>query len=242
MEASLHSATSPIRHTVWFQTASGRAFDFLDPRPEAVDFRVDVAEPLARLPRFCGHVRSGPYSVAQHCVIGADQLYRETGRADLAAAFLLHDAHEAYIGDIASPVAGALAAYAGACGSAESTLRTLGADTARKAVQWSVEAGLAYLKQSLDAVIYAAADVAYPLTDEARAIVKGMDLRVLATERKHLLARPPQPWKASVENAEPLRIVGRIGVWPWPAAADAWLDRLSQYAPCAQRRRANRAA
>ena len=93
----------------WLQTGSNRAFDLLKPDPAQVDFDIDIAEALARIPRYTGHVRPGPYSVAQHCIVGADIVFRDTHDREAAAAFLLHDAHEAYIGDIATPVAQALA-------------------------------------------------------------------------------------------------------------------------------------
>jgi uncharacterized protein len=234
MEASLHPAAPAIRHSAWIQTASGIAFDLCNPQPEAVNFKIDVAEPLGRLARFVGQTQSGIYSVAQHCVIGADQLFHETGNPKLAAAFLLHDAHEAYLGDIASPVSAALAAYVGACGEADAKRRGIDADAGKRAARWSCEAGLSYLKQSVDAAVFAAADIDFPLSTEAQVEVKHMDLRMLATERKHLLSRSPLPWSEAVEKAEPLRIRGRIGLWPWPMAADAWLDRLSRYAPRAR--------
>jgi len=92
----------------WIQTASGKAFDLLKPDPAMVDLENDIAGPLARLARFSGHIASGPYSVAQHSVEGADALLRETGDERLAALFLLHDAHEAYLGDLTTPVQAAL--------------------------------------------------------------------------------------------------------------------------------------
>jgi hypothetical protein len=63
----------------------------------------DVAHALAHLARFTGHARF-TYSVAQHSVLGARQLAAEGYSAGVQRAFLLHDAHEAYTGDLASPV------------------------------------------------------------------------------------------------------------------------------------------
>lgn len=202
----------------WLQTASGSAFDLLDPRPEDVHFAVDVAEALARIARFTGHVRSGPYSVAQHSVIGADALFAETHRPELAAAYLLHDAHEAYVGDIATPIAQALAQWALAammCG-----------DTA-------VRDGLRDLKARIDKAIHRAAGMAWPLPAEIRAKVKLMDLRMLATERRHLLGPSPMPWAVAIETAEPVPLRGKLTVWPWPKAAEEYRIRLTRYCPAA---------
>lgn len=66
--------------------------------PEPIDV---LAEALSYINRFTGHV--GAYSVAQHCCYVSDVLPSE-----LQLSGLLHDVHEAYIGDISSPVKSAL--------------------------------------------------------------------------------------------------------------------------------------
>jgi len=199
----------------WLQTASGRAFDLLQPDWKQVDFEVDIPEALARIARFTGHVRSGPYSVAQHCVIGADAVFQATRDREAAAAFLLHDAHEAYLGDIATPIVVALVEMARASAYGGAAITTAIRD----------------IKAQLDAAIYKAAGV----DDRARiahhAIVKVYDLRMLATERAHLLARSPQAWAPQVEAAQPLRLVGKISVWPWVKAAEEYRERLRRYLP-----------
>lgn len=64
-----------------------------------------IAQALSRIPRFNGLTGDdGSYSVAQHCVIGADAMYEATGDKELAVRFLLHDAHEAFLSDIPRPV------------------------------------------------------------------------------------------------------------------------------------------
>lgn len=217
----------------WLQTSSGRPFDLISPSPDDVNFEVDIAESLARLPRFTGHVRSGPYSVAQHCVEGAHAIMRETKRRDIAAAFLLHDAHEAYIGDLATPAAKALAAYGGLI-----ALNNGGTEAAGRGGMRLVEAALKLLKRRLDAAIHEAAGVTYPLPDDVREAVKLYDLRMLATERRQLLARCPKPWDPAVESAEPVRLEGKLTVWPWAFAADAYRTALKVYVPSATRRAA----
>ncbi len=215
----------------WIQTGSGIAFDLVAPTRAMVNFDVDIAEALARLPRFIGHTRSGCYSVAQHCVMGADALHRKTGRDDIAAAFLLHDAHEAYIGDMATPVARALSVYAGACGAVHAIFKDLGSATARDGASKCTANGLTLMKASIDRAIHAAAGIAWPLPNDVRNAVEEMDLRMLTTERRHLLGPSPAPWQASVEAAQPIRLVGKMSNWPWPDAADAFRERLTRFIP-----------
>lgn len=78
--------------------------DLLNPKESDVNICF-IAQALSRIPRFNGLTGDyGTYSVAQHCVIGADAMYKATGDKELALSFLLHDAHEAFIGDIPRPV------------------------------------------------------------------------------------------------------------------------------------------
>ena len=77
-------------------TYTGKVFDLLDPQPEMVCIE-DIAHALANICRYTGHVREF-YSVAQHCVLMADAYLPGNSLQKL-----LHDAAEAYIGDMASP-------------------------------------------------------------------------------------------------------------------------------------------
>jgi hypothetical protein len=83
-------------------TRMGIYFNFADPRPEQIN-AVDIAWGLAHTCRFGGHTNTF-YSVAQHCVLAAE-LARAAG-ASLAVQrdVLMHDASEAYTGDMVRPL------------------------------------------------------------------------------------------------------------------------------------------
>jgi uncharacterized protein len=216
----------------WKQTASGRAFDLLHPRAEDVDFARDVAWPLACLARYGGHVPAGVYSVAQHCVQGADALLEETGSPAAALAFLLHDAHEAYCGDIATPVAKALATHAGLTVASPQARDSSGRrDPHQRAAEAAVTYGLKRMKRALDAAIHAAAGVPWPLPAMVEHVVEEMDRRMLNTERAQFLAPPPRPWPHDDKPTVPVRLRGRLRCWPAENACAAWLDRLHRWAP-----------
>ncbi len=81
----------------WIETRGGRKVDLLHPKPEMIDID-DIAHALSHICRFNGHTRR-PYSVAEHSIFVAMQCPRE-----LTLAGLLHDAAEAYIGDVTRPL------------------------------------------------------------------------------------------------------------------------------------------
>ena len=91
----------------WILTASGRPFALLHPEDSAIDID-DIAEALAKLCRWTGHTTKF-YSVAQHSGIVHDIL-----PLNARPYALLHDAHEAYIGDWSTPLKQAVRAAGGA--------------------------------------------------------------------------------------------------------------------------------
>lgn len=84
----------------FIETVSGKEFHFLDPKPEDIEIE-DIAYSLANQCRFTGHVPF--YSVAEHSLLVAAQ-FADSGDKQLMLAALLHDASEAYLSDIASPI------------------------------------------------------------------------------------------------------------------------------------------
>lgn len=181
----------------WIQTLGGGALDLVNPTPDQIDFRV-MARVLARVPRFAGHTNRGVYSVAQHSEQGALAIFRDTGDRLAAAAFLLHDGHEYAIGDDATPKVLALAAHA-----VLDTGDLNAADVVKRAHK--------RLKATLDAAIYTAAGMDWPLPPELAAIVKQYDAHMLLTERLARMARPPADWQDGA--VEPLEGVD-CSVWP----------------------------
>lgn len=81
----------------WLQTFTGIQFWPLDPRPEEVSL-YDIAHALAMSCRYNGHC-SRFYSIAEHSVLISKSVSPEN-----ALAGLLHDAAEAYLGDMARPL------------------------------------------------------------------------------------------------------------------------------------------
>lgn len=99
-----------MKRDEWMQTHTGGRFDLLEPWTS--DIRIyDVARSLSRIARFCGHTQE-VYTVARHSVAVALECYVQAKRMgalhsacwNAATVGLLHDASEAYTGDITSPV------------------------------------------------------------------------------------------------------------------------------------------
>ena len=81
----------------WIITYTGKKFYALDPQPEDIDIK-DIAHALSMTCRFGGH-SSRFYSVCEHSIL-VESLCSQKNK--LAA--LLHDASEAYITDVPSPI------------------------------------------------------------------------------------------------------------------------------------------
>jgi len=81
----------------WMATYTGRRFYPLDPKPEEVSIE-DIAHHLSNLCRYTGAVNNF-YSVAQHSVYVSIVVDKEH-----ALWGLLHDAAEAYVNDLSSPL------------------------------------------------------------------------------------------------------------------------------------------
>jgi hypothetical protein len=182
---------------VWTQTLNGRVFNLLEPTPEMIDFR-EIADTLANLNRYAGAAWK-PVSVAAHTLVAMDAAAPED-----KGAVLLHDAHEAFIGDIITPTAAALA----------DIIETRGGPDSVRCFTYAV----ASLKRRLDAAIHEAAGL--PLPDAAQAArIRSADIVALRTERRDFLAAPQRAWGREVEAAKPLPKKYRFRAAPDVAAA-----------------------
>jgi hypothetical protein len=91
-------------------TISGHPVEVLDPDEDSIHIH-DIAHALSMTCRWVGHVREF-YSVADHSLRVSDQALEEAAAAGLgpldcvhaALHGLMHDAAEAYTGDLASPI------------------------------------------------------------------------------------------------------------------------------------------
>ena len=88
------------------QTFTGKMFDVFDPDPNQIDI-FDIAHHLSLMTRFNGACKWF-YSIAQHSINcsqrAADYHYPRPSEEKLALALLMHDAAEAYVGDIVRPI------------------------------------------------------------------------------------------------------------------------------------------
>jgi 5'-deoxynucleotidase YfbR-like HD superfamily hydrolase len=145
------------------ETVSGRKVDVSDPDPSSIVIE-DIAWALSRLPRFSGHsIPYIPYSVAQHCVQVAQDLAPHGPQIQLYG--LLHDAAEAYINDLPSPV---------------------------KHIP-EIHAVIKKLEDSLMTAIYTALDIEPP-TDEEEQIVKISDKTQQAVEAYNFMYSRGHDW------------------------------------------------
>lgn len=158
-------------------TASGAEYHFTGPpcphlRPVRIE---DIAHHLALLNRFHG-ATTRPYSVAEHSLLVC-QLAAEAGYTPMVQlAALLHDGHEAYTNDLASPAKQAI----------DVATMPVGVLAWR---QFEAEHALHMRKHFGITTIYNA----------WRAPLRHLDLVALATERRDLTA-----WRAEVHAPWPI--------------------------------------
>lgn len=167
---------------IWAQSLNGKAIDLVTPRADQVDFK-EIADTLAGVYRWAGTAELD-VSVAAHTLIAFD-----AAPLEVKPYVLLHDAHEARIGDITRPVQQALETIAGElCGES-------GYHLMRKA--------FVLLKLRHDRAIYHAAGLPFP-SPEILGAVKLADNCALMTERRDFLRPPPMPWARDLEAVTPL--------------------------------------
>mgnify|MGYP001558542672 CR=1 FL=1 len=83
-------------------TFSGVKFDLENPKQEDIRI-IDIAHSLSLQCRYIGH-GDRFYSVAEHCVCMSKWVTVNLENPELAFACLMHDAAEAYVGDLHAPL------------------------------------------------------------------------------------------------------------------------------------------
>lgn len=94
----------------WILTYTGQTFDLRQPSALHIN-ALDIGHALANQCRFTGHTRRF-YSAAQHSLLVCQVVKTMTDDPAMHLAAILHDATEAYLADIASPVKPLLSNYA----------------------------------------------------------------------------------------------------------------------------------
>ena len=172
----------------WLQTFTGKLVDIENPTPEMVDIQ-DIAHALSMTCRFGGHCRDF-YSVAEHAMLVEDEGMLVATQSEmskpgherildydrLGLILLLHDAAEAYTGDLTTPVKHALDAFSKAPDLGPASPTTV------LEVRWLSAIGRAFgLGESLN---------------DASPIVKEADSRALAIEVVNLFHPVQEAWWA----------------------------------------------
>jgi uncharacterized protein len=194
----------------WMQTYTGRQFYPMNPRPDEIDFR-DIAHGLAMVCRYGGHTRRF-YSVAEHTVHVSRFLEEQAIAAGahardvelVALEGLLHDAAEAYVGDMVRPLKQHMPFYRNA------------EDVVLDAIHVAV--GLPGWERDRDVELGAHMPLVMP------AEVKAADNRILLDERDQLLTAPPVAWEQ--EGLQRLGVT--VECWSPVEAEEYWLQRLGE--------------
>lgn len=147
---------------------SGNVIDLLNPTADQIDWW-DIAIALSRIWRFGGGTDEF-YSVAEHSLWVMRRAVM--GDAKLALLALLHDAHEAYTGDIITPMKRAAAVQNG-------------------------HLGLEKIQTRLDRLINAKAGLPQVASQQCNEAIKEYDFLAFATECRDL--RPFAPKLATIE-------------------------------------------
>ena len=187
----LAHARPALADAAWMPTASGRRFTPLAPRVEDIDI-VDIAHGLSNICRYGGHTLEF-YSVAQHSVLVSEEL--EGDPIDPARCLwgLLHDATEAYLGDVITPLKAVMPEY-----------------------------------QAAEALLAVAIAAKFVLPWPMPSAVKVADLRIVADERRSLMAPRPEPGS---EWGDILPGFGlEIEAWTPEQAREAFLARFKTLA------------
>jgi uncharacterized protein len=170
----------------WSLSRNGRAIDLVNPSVEDVDF-LEIADTLAHVYRWTGSAKHD-VSVAWHTIIGVEiARWRKLDHA--IPYWLLHDAHEARLGDIATPVAEAYASVI----AFQIWSSTPGA-TRMEEIADRVRRAQSQMKLRHDCVLRIAAGLDTVAEGIIEAAVKKIDCIALMTERRDYMPASPRLW------------------------------------------------
>lgn len=95
--------------TDFITTATGKHFYFDNPDPDQIEI-ADIAYALSHTNRWGGHCYPA-FNVAHHSILVSEALMRNGASQMVQLQGLLHDAAEAYLGDIPTPIKSRLPEY-----------------------------------------------------------------------------------------------------------------------------------
>lgn len=190
----------------WILTHSGKPFDLLNATAAQIN-PLDIAHALSLICRFNGHCYRH-YSVAQHSLLAADIVQSQGHGPEIQLLALLHDAPEAYIGDMTRPLKHHLRSQASGCMSDYDRV---------EAHLWQIICERFGLEPELTDCIHDA------------------DMIALATEKRDLLPDHPTAWDClhgiTPHNSE-------LPAWTPTQARQAFHDRLLDLLATTHRARA----
>jgi hypothetical protein len=170
------------------ETVTGRFVDLIDPNPQDIHIE-DISWSLSRLSRFNGHtIQALPYTVGQHSIVVADEvgkLIDKLGtartaqeRSRLMLLGLLHDASEAYTGDVSGPL--------------------------KKIPE--LRPVIKKIEHKIQSAIYASLNVDPPTEDEEHTVIKPCDILSQRIEAYNFMVSRGRNWSGDLPEVSIIRL------------------------------------
>lgn len=186
----------------WIEMFSGTAVDLIQPDPETIRLD-DIAHHIARIHRYTGGTE---WSVAAHSLCVAMLV-----PAEFRLEALLHDAHEAYVGDVSSPM--------------KAAMRSLTFIKAREPPNYEPVSAFDLIEESFERVVREKFGLPPEKSDE----VHRADMVMRATERRVFLRNSPKAWEGLPEPTTDARVYEYMRhLWERPFGAEfRWMADVS---------------
>jgi uncharacterized protein len=187
----------------WGETFNGSQYNYLNPDESTISIG-DIARSLTYQCRYTGHTKRF-YSIAEHSIHMA--LIADT---DIAYLALCHDAHEAYCGDVSSPMKAAMRILAGGASNFDMIEHL-----ARRTVDRVLETDLLW-------------------TPDRQARVKELDTRICLDERAALKMETDNDWGIDLEPLGIAQTIANFDGSNFDGVESMWLnlfERLRLAAP-----------